>query len=240
MALNRLKQYYLTDTISGTSIDSLIILLESETGVQEKYELVFAYTHNGQWTDAISLLNSFPSNSSLNEQQQILYNDFSDYVVVLNELNEADTNFYGLTEQQKNLLIGLADYADNRVGSYARNVLISLGEYNYNEPILLPEEGLKSSSAIQITEPVLNSYPKVKLYPNPAKGYVIVEMLTGNISGAEISLFDNLGKLVKRQIIPVREQQNVVSLKGIRTGIYILQVRYEGKVLDTEKLTIKR
>jgi len=99
---------------------------------------------------------------------------------------------------------------------------------------------LKSSSAIQITEPVLKSYPKLKLYPNPAKDYVIIDMLTGNLNGAEISLFDNLGKMVYAKNIPAREQQYIVSLKGIKTGIYIFQLRYEGKLLGTEKLTINR
>lgn len=47
MALNRLKQYYLSDTINETFIDSLILLLESENGVQEKYELAYAYMQKG-------------------------------------------------------------------------------------------------------------------------------------------------------------------------------------------------
>ena len=238
MALNRLKQYYLSDTICETSIDSLIILLESETGVQEKYELLFAYTHNGQWTDAISLLNSIPSNNALNEQQQTLYNDFLDYVVVLNELYEADTNFYGLTEQQKNLLMDLTENASNSVGAYARNILISLGKYNYDEPILLPEEGLKSSSAIQITEPVLKSYPKIKVYPNPAKDYVIIEILKGNIKGADIYLYDNLGKFIRNFSIPPREQFVILQLKGIEPGTYIISVQYDGSVIGSEKLNL--
>jgi len=200
--------------------------------------VVIAYLQKGQWNNAISLLNSIPSNNVLDEQQQPVQNDLVNYVATLNEIHEADTNFNGLTEQQKNSLTALADYSDNRIGSYARNILMGLGVYNYNEPILLPEGELKSSSAIQVMEPVLKSYPKVKLYPNPAKDYVIVEMLTGNIYGADVYLYDNLGKFAGNFIIPPKEQFALLQLTGIEPGVYILSVRYNGRLIGSGKLNL--
>lgn len=130
----------------------------------------------------------------------------------------------------------LVDYSDNRIGSYARNILMDLGEYDYNEPILLPEEGLKSSSAIQITEPVLNSYPKIKVYPNPAKDYLIVEMLTGNVKGATIRLYDIDGRLLQTIAMEERTQQKLVLLKGFSKGVYLLNVVYDGKTIGKDKI----
>ena len=70
MALNRLKQHYLSDTLNGTSLDSLILLLENENDLQEKYELVFAYLQKGDWENALDLTNGIPAQFNLNCQQQ--------------------------------------------------------------------------------------------------------------------------------------------------------------------------
>jgi len=238
MALNRLKQYYLSDTVNGSSLDSLILLLESENGLQEKYELVFAYMQKGNWGNAQNTIIAISSSYNLNGQQQQTFSDFIDYIQVMDSLYASDTNYLGLSGQQKTVLTGLADYADNRIGSYARNILMGIGEYAYSEPILLPEEGLKSSSAIQITEPVLKSYPKIKVYPNPASNHIIVEMLTGNLNGAIISLYDIEGKLLRSIAMRGRVQRKLISLTGFDKGIYLLKVSYGGKTIGTDKITI--
>jgi hypothetical protein len=147
---------------------------------------------------------------------------------------DADTNFTGLTEDHKTILYYLAYNSQTRAGSYARNILMFIGELDYNEPILLPEEGLKSSRAFEMTEAVIKTYPKVKLYPNPARDFAIVELLTGNATGSEISLYDNLGRLVLRRNMPAREQQYVLPIKEIDTGVYIVNVKCNGKTIGSD------
>ncbi|NOX48391.1 MAG: T9SS type A sorting domain-containing protein [Chlorobi bacterium] len=240
MALNRLKQYYLSDTVNESSLDSLILLLENENGLHEKYELVFAYTKKGQWTDALDLLNGVPIQYSLNEQQQTIYNDLSDYMDIMNELQMADTNLFGIDETQLGELLYLAENATNQVGAYSKNILVQLGLYNYEEPILLPVEGLKSSNAIQITDPVLKSYPKIKLYPNPAKDYLIVELQTANLNGAIIELFNNQGTMLKLYSVPARTLDYLVNFKDITSGIYIISVKMNGAIIGSEKISIIR
>ncbi len=240
MALNRLKRYCLSDTTNGNSLDSLILLLESENGLQEKYELVFAYTEKEQWTDAMDLLNEVPLLFSLNDQQQTIYNDLSDYLDILNELQMADTNLFGMDETQLSELLYLAENATDQVGAYSKNILVQLGLYSYEEPILLPEEGLKSSSAIQITDPVLKSYPKVKLYPNPAKDYLTVELKTANLNGAIIELFNNQGTMLKSYSVPARTLDYLVDFRNVPSGIYIVSVTMDGTVMGSEKISIIR
>jgi len=151
-----------------------------------------------------------------------------------------DTNLFGLNETQLGELFYLAENATNQVGAYSKNILMQLDSYNYDEPILLPEVGLKSSSAIQITDPVLKSYPKVKLYPNPAKDYVIVELKTANLDGAIIELFNNQGKLLQAYRIPSRTLDYFVDFKNVPSGIYIISVKMNGAILGSEKISIIR
>ena len=56
--LKYLKQLYRNDTVNAWAHDSLVSLLESETGLNEKYELVFEYMGMDYWTAANNLLNS--------------------------------------------------------------------------------------------------------------------------------------------------------------------------------------
>jgi hypothetical protein len=43
--------------------------------------------------------------------------------------------------------------------------------------------------------PVLEKQELVKIYPNPAQDYIIVELLTGNVNGANITIYDSKGLL---------------------------------------------
>ncbi len=89
----------------------------------------------------------------------------------------------------------LADYSQNVIGAYARGVLIEAEGYEYTEPIILPETGLKSGSIVFDIPNIETFTPEhVKIYPNPALDYIIVELTTGNATGAVISLYDNQGK----------------------------------------------
>jgi len=76
-----------------------------------------------------------------------------------------------------------------------------------------------------------------KIYPNPAKDYIIVELLTGNVSGATIRLFDNQGRPVRIVKMPGKQQHYVMSLKSLHTGIYYLKVDMNGKTLKSKKFS---
>ena len=238
MALNDLKRYYLADTLNQLATDSLIMLLEQESGLNEKYELAFEYMNKGDYNTASGVITGIPAQFSLNSQQQEYYNDLNTLYGVLSDLHQADTTYEGLTESQTGTLIQLADNSQYRAGAYARNILMYLDKYAYTPPIILPDTGMKSSNAIEIEKPVKKSFPKLKLYPNPAYDYVVVEMLIGNVSGADIEIDDNSGRKVLNAKLPAKSQQRVISLKGLSRGIYILKIVYEGIVLDTEKITV--
>jgi len=237
-ALKFLKQLYRNDTVNPWAHDSLIYLLETEPGLQEKFELVFAYAEQDNWTAAMNLINNLPGQFAFNSYQQELYDDFDQLIDVFYELYQSGVGLDSISEVHKSTLYQLADNTRNIAGAYARNILIKTDGYEYTEPIILPEEGLKSSSILfDLPDPENFTPEYVKIYPNPAKDYIIVELLTGNINGATLTLFDNQGRPVRTFEMPGKQQHYVLSIKALQTGIYYLKIEQNGKTLESKKFS---
>ncbi len=141
-ALKFLKQSFLNDTLDLFVQDSLIVLLENENGLMEKYQLVFAYLNKGETSSSENLLISIPSLYNLNTIEQNNHNDFVQMFDIVSVMHTTGIPFDSLSTSQKQTLQQLADYSDNISGSLARNILIKDDDYEYSEPIILPETGL--------------------------------------------------------------------------------------------------
>ena len=86
--------------------------------------------------------------------------------------------------------------------------------------------------------PEIEIQGQFNIYPNPALDYIIIELNTGNASGAVINLFDSLGKQFRSVNIPAQQQHYVLSLKDIPTGMYIIKVDCGGKNLGSKKFNV--
>jgi len=238
-ALKYLKQLYRNDTVNAWAHDSLIFLLESENGLNEKYELVFEYIAMDNWTAANNLLGSLPASYLMNTQQQEIYQEMQQFTGVLLNLHQMDSTIYNMPGTLKTTLYDLADNSQSFPGAIARNILIEVDGYDYTEPVILPEASLKSGNIVFDLPNIKTFTPEyVKIYPNPALDYIIVELNTGNATGAVISLFDNQGKQIQRVNIPAQQQHYVLGLKDIPTGMYVVKVDCNGKNLGSKKFNI--
>ena len=89
-----------------------------------------------------------------------------------------------------------------------------------------------------IPETYSPSSPQVKLYPNPANDYVKVEMLIKNINGVDFNIYAIDGKLVLSSELQQMVQYKEISLGELKQGLYVIQVKYNGKILCREKLLV--
>jgi len=125
---------------------------------------------------------------------------------------------------------------NNKANAFARNVLMFYDTLSYEEPIQYPSF-LKSGSIIPILAQRPAERNSLTVYPNPAKDYIIVELMTGNVSGAIIRLFDNQGRPVRTVEMPAKQQHYVLQVKDLQTGIYYLKVEQNGKTLESKKFS---
>ena len=100
----------------------------------------------------------------------------------------------------------------------------------YNEPYILP--GSFKSGKIH-TE---NNF---KLYPNPARKYVIIEYSVKEENfNAFIQIIDNSGKIVKSLSFRENHTYQVILLNDLPNGIYICKFVINNKIIEAEKLII--
>ena len=70
---------------------------------------------------------------------------------------------------------------------------------------------------------------EIKIYPNPTKGDLIVEISKPeSLKNGLISVFDLRGKLIKK--VKIASSKNNVDLSSAANGIYVLQIHIDNNV----------
>uniref|UniRef100_A0A7C3UXR2 T9SS type A sorting domain-containing protein n=1 Tax=candidate division WOR-3 bacterium TaxID=2052148 RepID=A0A7C3UXR2_UNCW3 len=72
-----------------------------------------------------------------------------------------------------------------------------------------------------------------EIYPNPANSFFVIR---SSLPVKEIEIFDVSGKLIKE--IAFSSSKPKISLKGIKSGVYLLKIKAENKEF-TQKLIVK-
>ena len=124
--------------------------------------------------------------------------------------------------------------------SMLRNVLIAVDTLEYKEPYIFPN-GLKSGKIRRV--PVKKQYESnsLKMYPNPARTYVVVEYSTKDESPeGYIRLLDNGGKTVKQIALIGNHDFIVIPLQDLPSGVYICKFTINNKTVKAQKLVIQR
>ena len=84
-------------------------------------------------------------------------------------------------------------------------------------------------------EEEIDTNTSFKLYPNPARGFVVVELETSNPGNKDITLLDQLGRIV--QTWNESGDRFQLDLSGISSGQYLLQIN-DDSTIKTEKLIL--
>jgi hypothetical protein len=74
-----------------------------------------------------------------------------------------------------------------------------------------------------------NQELSVEVFPNPATDLVNVNLLSGNLIGISIEVFDIMGRFVKG--IPFAGSKNAVEISDLAPGIFTIQLKKDGRPL---------
>jgi hypothetical protein len=127
-----------------------------------------------------------------------------------------------------------------QVSAWARNILQVWDSLIYNEPIILLDTGLKAA-IIRIDEIGIESGNEcfIKIYPNPAGNFFIVEYKVPDIaSGAKISINDLKGTTSKEISLTSSQNQFVLSTETFINGTYICKLVVNSDVKASTKFII--
>jgi hypothetical protein len=130
-------------------------------------------------------------------------------------------------------------------GAYARNLLIAIDSLQYEEPIILPST-LKASKKWQLNDPSHSNYKEywLKVYPNPADHYFIVEYRTIKSEEQSMNLSITLDDLNGHEImkyLPYRNfDQFVITTENLAEGMYFIELKKDNKSINQVKLIIRK
>jgi len=226
---------YLTDTINpGASADSLTVLFNNERTPEAKYSLAFLSMEQGAWSEGLDILNQVSTQFILTEEQQAEQQHLVELCTLLSGLNSTLPDSIQLNELNE------IESANAGTGSvYARNILLTLNEIEYNEPVILP--GVLKSSEAEKYEQYLQSASEMKyleVFPNPVQDHVIISWKLNTSTDVKIKITDNTGKNISEIAVNSSENQQVFDTHNLKPGVYIATLIVNGKQTDSAKFTL--
>lgn len=87
------------------------------------------------------------------------------------------------------------------------------------------EEGSGNLCLISSTQGNLSRESEIKIYPNPVKDELTVELPGEGISAAEITITDVCGKIIMNKTYPLSKKSITISTKNFATGTYLLRLK---------------
>jgi hypothetical protein len=240
-AKNELMRQFLLDTNLISPIDSVITFLETENDLKSKYNLAFAYWDNRDTDNAMVTLNNIPSLFTLDDIQNTVHQQYTDYFGILEQIEGNQWRACDLDSSSVQELYDLMETAgDADIKAHARGLLVKGGFVNYIETVPLIGYNKSSGTDYNLENKSINNSHKdyLRIFPNPAGDYVIVYYnLESKSPTCLIALYDIKGNLIGKNGINPIENQIVIDIKDLPNGIYIIGLYANDRLLESEKLS---
>jgi hypothetical protein len=231
---------FLLDTNVIHPLDSVITFLENENDLQSKYDLALAYWNQDDTLDALLTLNNIPAQFPMNDRQQNDHQLFETFFGITKTMMDSSWAASDLDSNSVEILIYLMEAGSPEISAYARGLLVEGGYTDYIETIVLPDI-VKSSGPIKAPAHQSETNTDIeylRLFPNPAKDYVIVYFNFNALeNNAHLTINDMQGKLLKSITIDSNQNQVVIDLKDISNGIYLISLHSGRILIDSKKLS---
>jgi len=108
---------------------------------------------------------------------------------------------------------------------------------NYYRLKIIDENGSYKLSEIKAVS-LLNNDEKVTLFPNPAQQFFTVSFKQNSYINTEIVLADITGRIIQKTNI--LSPLTTINLQNLEKGIYIIQIKENGKIINTQKLIVTK
>ena len=238
-SLKRIISHYKNDTLNPLAADSVIWFLNNENQLWARYSLTFEYLSEGDTSSAENTLNAIPNTFGLNAAGLDEHNQYLSYFNLLKQLKREGKSITEVDSSGTQILATLLNASHGVVSGYARNILTAKGEIVYCEPYIFPDGSLKSSNIRYKTSFEKQKSSRVKVYPNPARDYIIIEYsLDKEPENGSIELYEATGKAIKT--IPINNTHDwlVVALPEIPAGNYLAILKTGMKPVGIVKFVI--
>ena len=176
---------------------------------------------------------------SLSDTEYDAHQSLVDYYNILSLAAQADSTAVWPDSTQMQQLWDIYNNGYGIACSYARSLLVDYDTLTYNEPIAYPDV-FKSAPAANSVYNIFNSGKPdfIKVMPNPAKDYIIIEYELEMRGEAQIRISDINGKPIHTVYTNEVHSQKIVNTSNWAQGIYIASLFTNNKLLQSVKFTI--
>lgn len=215
---NRLIGETLHDDADYTK-ENLTGLLDLRQRAANYYIKVLDAYESGNTQSGLNTLESIPALYGYNEQQLVDHNKFTEFYQLLvdAQLNIKPVQHIDSTEASnlESYITDITCLPDN----WLRNSLLAAGKLNYTEQYILPD--LTKSEMIEIPKKKTKTTDEyIKLFPNPAKDYLVIEYKVSNNENSELVITDMMGKQVAQILLPKTTDQMIYVTSKLIAGTY--------------------
>jgi hypothetical protein len=236
--LRLLSMHYFADTIVGP--DSLWSLWSGFDDPKGELQKVLLKRAEGQKTLAQQTFDQIPTKYQLTESMQHQWNSLDDYYAHYDQLMA--TNREGILNEETVRSTFSSELNDTRTlgGRYARNwEKFALGE-TYTLELPIPGSGSgKRAAEPEKEEGVLDMRNLIKVYPNPAREYVNIEVRDELREAVlDVQIISTTGQVVRHLNGRAGYGFWTISLEGLSSGVYSVQVMNGDKLILSERLEL--
>jgi hypothetical protein len=211
-----------------------------------RYALVDLLLSEGDVASVNDVLSAIESDCDLGEREAAEFSLMQDYYSILTSALEEDTRLDELGSDKIDALVALDEGELNSgfaVGKARALLKLNDVEVSYIEPIIEAGAGKRNSRLVSNSDRPSFPESSFKLYPNPANENTILQwnwLTDGLQDGFEVSLQDMEGKSVLATLVGDHQvNTKMINVSAVASGMYILVVRQEDKVLFRTKLTVQ-
>ena len=206
------------------------------------YQLAYLNIEKGNFDACDSVMANIPKKYAYRAAELKNHKDFVGFFAIIKDMRKSNKTIHDLSKEQIILLYAMQQTDRNYTAAYARAILSRIDkDFVYHEPILFPDEEAPLKTVKDKPKPKqLKVENALKVYPNPAKEYFIVEYdLTDNLNNAVFEMIDATGRLVKSIQTNKPNDQLLIKTEGMLSGLYYCRLRNNQKQIGNVKITIK-
>jgi hypothetical protein len=225
-------------TIIGS--DSVISLLQNENHLSSRYTLMSEYLNRGDTALAKQVYQNIPVGFDLSSVESTNWQYFEAWLTYQTEQKRQDVLFSEPDSIQLGYLSQALSNTKSTTNAIFRNFLVAYDTLTYKEPYLPVDTTMKSCKVKLRPLPSKQEYQSIRVYPNPASDYVIVDYSGSGLNDQliEITIFSASGKLVQRTSTNASSGFSVLNTVDLISGMYLVRLSNGKKTLGSSKLTI--
>lgn len=219
------------------NFDAMVAFLNEEPTINAKYTLSFLYFDNGQGAEAQEAMNEIAGMFSMSDTEYAEYLRYKQLLNALIDIEASELSINTLDELHIEQLEDIASNTTDNPGVFARNMLISTGQYTYEEEVVLPDYDMDKSQLVPGVTKGGANVPLLLVHPNPAKDYVIAEYNTHGSEDMKLQII-NMNASVIEEYRLEGQNQMVIDLTSYQTGVYVFKLTERNVVIETHKVSV--